>query len=58
MVMNTANDEWSNSMDQFTFKSYCIATDVRYESNNMIIDINIGLKCKVKRATKMRGSPG
>ena len=35
--MNTANDEWSNSMDQFTFKSFCIATDVRYESKNMII---------------------
>ena len=58
MFMNTTNEEWLNSMDQFTFKSYCIATDVRYESNNMIIDINIGLKCKVKRATKMRGLPG
>ena len=41
--MATANDEWSNSMYQFTFKSYCIATDFRNESKNMkcILDWNL-----------------
>ena len=44
IVMNTATDEWSNYMDQFTFKSHRIATDVRYKSKNMIFILDLNLK--------------